>query len=84
MRVIIFICLITQLFGEFHYIKKYDESPRISRISSGSGLVILGLSEFKAGDSIYITYESYDDEYSKEIYYNFTKDYPSWEDPNLL
>ena len=81
MKYIIFICLITQLFGNLYYIKKYEASPYIYR---GSGLVILDLSEFKEGDSIYITYDSHYNTYTRTIYYNFTKDYPSWENPNLL
>ena len=81
MMLILYICLIIEIFGNMHYIKKYDTSPYIY---SGSGLVILDLSEFKEGDSIYITYDSHDDTYSRLIYYNFTQDYPGWEDPNLL
>ena len=81
MKVIIFICLIAQFLGRIIYLKKYKESPRISY---GSGLVVLDLSGFKGGDSIYITYDTEDGKYSKLIYYNFTTTYPTWEDPNLL
>ena len=79
-KVVLFICLITQYFGAIHYLEKYGSKS----IYSGSGLVVLDVQGFNPGDSIYITYNSYDDEYSERIYYNFTDSYPQWEDPNIL
>ena len=81
MKVIIFICLIAQFLGRIIYLKKYGVTPSIY---SGDGIVALDLSEFKEGDSIYITYDTVDGEYSELIYYNFTTTYPDGKDPNLL
>ena len=49
MKVLIFICLITQLFGAIHYMDKYGVS---SSIESGSGIVALDISGFNEGSSI--------------------------------
>lgn len=81
MKFILLILLIANLYCSVYYIKKYERSPKIKDYS---GLVVLDLIEFKEGDSIYITYNTYEGKYHDYIYYNFSNSYPDFGDPQSL
>ena len=82
MKTLLLFLLISQLFGSIHHLKKYGDTPEIS--SSRSGFVILDLLDFDDGDSLYITYHTYEGTYSRSIKYLFSNDYPSTEDLSIL
>ena len=82
MKTLLLFLLISQLFGSIHRLKKYGDTPEIS--SSRSGFVILDLLDFDDGDSLYITYHTYEGTYSRSIKYLFSNDYPSTEDLSIL
>ena len=73
MRILLLLSLISGFSCAMQFIHKYDCS---SKIRSGYGYVVLDLSEFKVGDSIYITYNTYEGEYDYYIYYGFVDKYP--------
>ena len=77
MKVILFILLIINLSCDVYYLKKYKRTPEISDYY---GLVVLDLIEFDDGDSIYITYNTYQGKYRKSIPYEFSNYYPSSDD----
>ena len=82
MKTLLLFLLISQLFGSIHRLKKYGDTPEIS--SSRSGFVILDLLDFDDGDSLYITYHTYEGTYSRSIKYLFSNDYPSTENLSIL
>ena len=81
MKAIIFLCLFGFFLCGINFIKKYKST---SKIRDNYGLVVLDLSEFAEGDPIYITYNTYEGEYSYSIYYSFTDQYPSNDSPEIL
>ena len=81
MKAIIFLCLFGFFLCGINFIKKYKST---SKIRDNYGLVVLDLSEFAEGDPIYITYNTYEGEYSYSIYYSFTDQYPSNGGPEIL
>ena len=85
MKTLLLFLLISQLFGSIHHLKKYGDTPEIHKSSSSrSGFVILDLLDFDDGDSLYITYHTYEGTYSRSIKYLFSNDYPSTEDLSIL
>ena len=80
MKAIIFICLMTQLFGAIYRIGQYGVTPPIY---DGKGIVVLDISEFKDDSSIYITINSYNEKYTSSMRYNFAKYSPVNENINL-
>lgn len=81
MKFILFILLITTLYCSIYYLKKYEST---TKIKDYYGLVVLDLQEFEEGDSIYITYHTYEGKHNKYIYYEFSNSYPESEDKTLL
>ena len=76
MRIFLLLFLVSSLYCSMEFLHKYDCSRKITR---GKGLVTLDLSEFETGDSIYITYNTYEGEYDDFIYYQFSNKYPKSE-----
>lgn len=77
MKIILFILLISHLTCGIYRLEKYDCSRKIT---DSYGLVVLDLLEFDDGDSIYITYNTYEGEYYDYIYYEFSDYYPRSQD----
>ena len=71
MKTLLLFLLFSQLlFATIYHLKKYDDTPIIY---SGSGLVILDVLDFVEGDSIYITYHTYQGKHSYSTYPSSTK-----------
>ena len=76
MKVLLFILMINNFYCLIHFIKKHEKTKKIYRSSDSYGFVILDLSQFDEGESIYITYNSYEGKIDNYIYYTFSNNYP--------
>ena len=85
MKLLLLFLLISQLFGSIHKLKKYGDTPKIYNLkNSYSGFVVLDASDFDEGDSIYITYHTYEGKYGYETRYVFSNEFPTSEDKSIL
>ena len=76
MKFIILICLINFLHCYFYvyHLDKYGCSG-FSFETNPEGIIVLNLSKFDIGDTIYITYTSYNDKHIRTLKYSFANDY---------
>ena len=86
MKTLLLFLLFSQLFGDIYHLKKYDDTPNIQ---SGSGLVVLDVLDFNEGDSIYVTYHTYQGKssyssYPDSTYYLFSNDFPTSDNQSIL
>ena len=71
MKSIILFCIISLFTCITHFIDKYGSTGYIYRYYDDNGIIVLDISDFNQGDSIYITYSSYDGKYTDTIPYAF-------------
>ena len=80
MKVISLFLLMTCFNCSIYNLQKYDTTPKIR---DSYGFVVLNLDKFQIGEKIYITINSYENEYYDYIYYNFSDIYPLSDDQNM-
>ena len=85
MEFIILICLINYLHCYFYvyHLKKYDWNY-FSDDTHPKGIIALSLSEFDIGDTIYITFTSYNDKHIRTLNYSFDNEVSDTESKNNL
>ena len=86
MKTLLLFLLFSQLFGDIYHLKKYDDTPEIHY---GSGLIVLDVLDFDEGDSIYVTYHTYQGKssyssYPDSTYYLFSNDFPTSDNQSIL
>ena len=80
MKGLLLFCLFSLIYCEIVLLEKYG----ITKCLHDDGLVVLNISEFDGGDSIYITYTSYFEMYHNYTYYEFSDIYPKYSDNFFL
>lgn len=81
--ILLFILLIKNLNGGIYPLERYDSSQKIYS-SDPYGFVVLDLSKFDSGDSIYITYRSHEGKLRDYVNYTFSDSYPRSYNNSLL
>ena len=73
MKILLLFCLIKYFLFKNYDLKRYES---IIVILNDSGYIILNISNFSPGDSIYLTFKSINGEYFNFVDYTFSSSYP--------